>query len=180
MSDAPDIPTQRIPQEHYAAIGKVAAGWAMLEFQIDNLVWGLIGGYQPRLACVTAQMISIHPKLNALKSIVRLRGGSDATISAVNRFASDIGGLVEARNRAVHDPVMRNERTGEVMRLKITARGALSFDFVPETLADLGKTTERIKDAIERFGQLAVAIEAEIDSLPETPRPPFAELYPHH
>jgi hypothetical protein len=58
-----------IPDPHYIAIGKVADAWADLEFDIDQLLWRLMRTEQALGACVTAQMISTHPRFRALGAL---------------------------------------------------------------------------------------------------------------
>ena len=43
-----------LPEEHHAAVGKVAAAWADLEFEIDCLIWDLLQVSQVVGACVTS------------------------------------------------------------------------------------------------------------------------------
>jgi len=71
-----DAPTDKpeIPENHYAAIGRVAAACASLDLAIDYMIWELLGVDQLLGACVTAQFISIHPRLKALVSLAILRG----------------------------------------------------------------------------------------------------------
>ena len=57
-----------IPDERYIALGKVADAWADLEFDIDQFIWKLMRTEQALGACVTAQMISSHPRFRALSA----------------------------------------------------------------------------------------------------------------
>jgi hypothetical protein len=68
-------------------------------------------------ACMTAQMISIHPRLKAFIALVEIRGGSETALKELNIFSGSAGGLAEKRNRMVHDPRAVHNRTKEVGRL---------------------------------------------------------------
>src|SRR5262245_32022742 len=115
-------------------IGRIANAWAQLEFEIDRGIWDLIGAPQPLTACVTSQMFSIHPRMRAFIALVEVRGGSTDTLAALKKFSDKhVSGLVEPRNRAVHDPRMLDRDTGQVHRLDVTARPKVHFGFKAES-----------------------------------------------
>jgi hypothetical protein len=64
--------SRRIPRSHLAAIGKVIDAWGDLEFEIDRVIWSLMGVQQPFGACVTSQLPSVYPKLSALRALLHL------------------------------------------------------------------------------------------------------------
>ena len=165
-----------IPVDHLAAIGEVANAWAVLEFQIDLTIWWLMDTPQMVAACVTAQLMSIHPRLRALQALVNLRGGSRELGTQIASFAGELGGLVESRNRAVHDPRMAMVMKDAVQRLNIPAQRRIKFGFVDETVPDLKKTHDSIKRQIRRFNLLHKKIVAEIQALPPERRPPLHKI----
>ena len=177
MSDPSDVaPYRDIPEAHSAAIGRVANAWANLEFEIDLTIWALMGVPQMMSACVTAQLMSIHPRLKALKALIETVTGSAKLAREVGEFAGKISGLVEARNRAVHDPRMVLVADDTVERLEITAQKGLSFGFQPESREDLEKTEANIKDRIKRFRALKARILDLHASLPKERRPKLRKI----
>lgn len=92
-----------IPEEHYALLGKVADAWARLEHLIDTFCIALVGCDQAGF-CLTAQVIGPGRKLDALLSLLKLRGASSELQQAARSLAGKIQGLGEQRNRMLHDP----------------------------------------------------------------------------
>jgi hypothetical protein len=82
------------------------------------------------MACITAQLISVHPRMRAFTALVELHNGGAQAVKDLKAFTGSIGGLVEKRNRCVHDPRMSDMATGAVHRLEITAKPAVQFDFI--------------------------------------------------
>jgi len=163
---------------HYELIGAIATAWAGLEFEIDMLLWALVGGRQHRLACLTAQMVSIHARLNALTSICHVRNIGKDTLAKLKSFAGSTGGLAEARNRAVHDPLVRMGQASEVYRITITAKGAPAFGPVAQPIEALRDTLRKIIKCKDDFQGVHTAIVAELRAQPEEPPLPHAQLYP--
>jgi hypothetical protein len=55
-----------ISDDHYSAIGRVAASWAALEAMVSSAIWQ-IGGIQDEIgACVTSQIFTFDGKIKAL------------------------------------------------------------------------------------------------------------------
>ena len=99
----PKTPTPRqrsraIPNRHYAAIAKCIHTWAALEFEVDRMIWSLLDVPQPIGACVTAQLVSVIPKLKALTSLTNLYGAA-ASAAELKKFTGEMGGLNDHRNR---------------------------------------------------------------------------------
>jgi hypothetical protein len=129
-----------IPDEHYAAIGKMADSWADLEFEIDQLIWKLLCTAQALGACVTSQLISVHPKLDALAT---------------------------KRNRLIHDKRMIWFTSREVVRFEISAKGGLKFEPVPETPEYLINFSREVYDQISKFHSIRDKIAADIAASPD-------------
>ncbi len=151
--DSSDV--KSIPDAHYAAIGRVVDAWADLEFEIDQLIWLLMNVQQPFGACVTAQLISIHPRIDALKSLVAIWEINQSIVDDLNKFYSKtISPLVPKRHRIIHDKRLTREKTQEVVRFEISAKGKLSFEPKAETVTDLDKFREEIISARGEFSAI--------------------------
>jgi hypothetical protein len=116
-----------IPEAHYAAIGRVVDAWAELEFEIDQFIWHLTQTPQALAACVTAQIISIYLRMQALVSLVNLYMRDEELIKELNKFSGDVGQLAEKRNRIIHDRRFVQVETKKVVRFQITAKTTLDF-----------------------------------------------------
>jgi hypothetical protein len=100
-----------ISDDHYSAIGRVAASWAALEAMVSSAIWQ-IGGIQDDIgACVTSQIFTFDGKIKALISILEARGELDKTISELNKFHEDARSVATFRNRTLHDPWIHDLNT---------------------------------------------------------------------
>jgi hypothetical protein len=168
---AKDFGPYVIPDDHAALVGRVADLWAQFEFQIDLGIWRLANTHQQLAACITAQLQSIHPRLKAFGALVAVSGGSEESIKDVSRFQGSISGLAERRNRAIHDPRYRQNSTGDIHRLEITAKPHVQFGFVHEPQSELRAFIETIHGKTREFMALRDRIVAEIDALPSESQP---------
>ena len=165
-----------IPDQHYAALGKVADAWADLEFDIDQLIWKLMRTDQALGACVTAQMISTHPRFRALSALVRLYPVSDKTVKKLGAISGEVAGLSTPRNRTIHDKRMMWAKTREVVRFQVTADAELKFGPQPESITSLGEFKEKILAARIKFDDLRKQIEAEIEASPDKWKSPLPHI----
>ena len=94
----------------------------ILKLEIDRLIWYLLQTNQALGACVTAQMISIHPRLTALGSLVRLWQVSQPLLDELASLDGTARGLSETRNQIIHDKRMIWWKTKEVVRFQVTAK----------------------------------------------------------
>jgi hypothetical protein len=166
-----------MPDEHAAVIGRIAEGWAQLEFQIDRGIWTLLRTEHQFAACVTAQLSSVHFRMKAFIALVELHGGSEATLVCLRRFSGNVlSSLQERRNRAVHDPRARDKGSALVHRLELTAKPKIKFGFEPEPLDDLSDLHKEIYTAVSDFSTLRDAAIAEIEALPAESRPKLLSI----
>ncbi len=167
-----------IPDDHISLVGRIAGNWAHLEFEIDFGIWHLANTHQQLAACITSQLMSIHPRLKAFIALVEVRAGSAASVKALKSFQGSIADLVELRNRTVHDPRFKQKDTNEIHRLEITAKPRVQFGFLPEPKKELEQTLERIRAKVIEFKELRDRAIAEIDALPEASRPTLLQIVP--
>jgi hypothetical protein len=93
----------KLEHNHYAAIGRVAAGWAFFAALVDTWSMELAGLPTEPGVCLTSQIAGMARKLDAFISLARLRPLSDKLIKDLNKFAECARGWGERRNRLVHD-----------------------------------------------------------------------------
>jgi hypothetical protein len=172
----PDDQFIPIPEAHYAAMGKVADAWADLEFEIDRLIWYLLGTNQAFGACVTAQMISIHPRLQALRALTELWEISKPIIDELGTFDGKAVGLAETRNRLIHDKRLIQWKTKEVVRFQVSARRKLKFGVEPESIASLDAFREKVQNLMETFTVISHKIRIEIEASSEKQRKPLPHI----
>jgi hypothetical protein len=92
------------------------------------------------------------------------RGISKRHIQKINKFSEDARPLLEARNRAAHDPI--GTENGKPVQLQMTACNKAVFKMREVTLDELTKTRDQISALDERFDDLANEILHELVTLP--------------
>ncbi len=163
--------TARLSGAHFTAIGKVASNWAAFEQIANSLLWVLAGVDDRAGACLTAQIPHMGRTLGALTALVRLRGGNDALVKAINKFQDTTVGLGNRRNRVVHDPWQIDDATGHPKRLEISAdkKPVFGYEIVP--LEKIEALVDEIWEHITKFEALANRVLAEVGPLPDRPPP---------
>ena len=113
---------------HYAAIGRVSNEWALFEFFIDLTIWHLIDPNDDgRLACITAQLATISRRIDALASIVALRGGDDYLLKAINRFAEKSIRMAECEIALLHVILGKAGADGQALQTTNLCREAIGL-----------------------------------------------------
>ena len=94
-----------LPDDHpfYAVIGRVAAEWSQLEHLLDIIIWDLSGVEHDAGACITAQMMGVGNRLQAIMALGERRSLSKKIPERVNSLTEKSFKPGEARNRIVHD-----------------------------------------------------------------------------
>jgi hypothetical protein len=161
-----------LPNKHYIEIAKCIHAWAALEFSVDKMIWELLDTPQPIGACVTGQLSSVVPKLNALTSLSNLYGAA-ASVGSLKKFAGEIGGLNDQRNRLVHDARFISKPDKKVHRFQISAKNTLKFGMREEKLGELLEFQESAAERTKRFDVICDSLRREIfasrDKLPTLP-----------
>jgi hypothetical protein len=134
-----------LDEKHFAAIGRVAASWSLLEYAIDFAVnhlsvMGAEAGY-----CVTSQILSATYKFNAFMALIDLHQMSKEKLAEAREFQQRIYNLIEHRNRVVHDLWIVDALTGQHFRHQMVNKktGSLMLDNIP---VDLTKIEKLISD----------------------------------
>jgi hypothetical protein len=154
--------TPGLPDEHFAAIGRVAEAWASLELLIDAACWKLAGLEGDVGVCLTSQVSGHARKLDAYVALMRLRGADDAAIKQMNKLAEKARGIAEQRNRVVHDPWMARGALDVPHRMEASARKVAVLKLVPM----LTEEVQQLIGVIDELWSEFSAIMEEADKLP--------------
>jgi hypothetical protein len=147
----------RVNNEHYAAIGLVAARWAYFEAVVDTWISAFIRRPPEVTVCLTAQMIGPRPRLDAFIALARFLGAEEKRIKVLTKLAEKARGLGEFRNRAVHDVWDLSQPTTP-RRLEATAQKMLRLLKVHEPTNELLGLAAKIDQLTSRFDDLASTI----------------------
>ena len=105
MADT-DPPPDEFDPQFYHVIGNITSDWALLEYRINQCIWRLAQiEHDPLGACITAQITTFQSRIEAMRLLAMERGISKRHIQKINKFSEDARPLLEARNRAAHDPI---------------------------------------------------------------------------
>jgi hypothetical protein len=155
-------------QQHYAAVGRVAAAWSYFEAVIDTEAINL-ADIEGRIGvCFTAQVAGSARKLDAYISLAReLHDLPSKLIEDFDKFAKKTAGLSERRNRHVHD-VWFFDHPNPPKRLEATARKLLRLEFIPAPVEKILELARDITSHAEEFDALIERVKAAPRALPET------------
>jgi hypothetical protein len=158
----------RLANQHYAAIGRVAAQWARFEVTMD--LWlTAFAGVPPEVGiCFTGQMLGPRARVDAFIALVRHLGAPDRFNQPLEDLARAIQGLGEQRNRAVHDVWDLND-AAEPHRVERTARRKVRALAVHVPTKDLHKLEWQISRIDVEFAVLASQIWQQFHALPDKP-----------
>jgi hypothetical protein len=115
---------ERPPEDHliYPLVGRVASEWAHLERLLDLIIADLGPLPSPRMACITAQLMGIWPRINSILALLAQRSVLEPKLQDyIKRFralGNDSRDASERRNRIIHDPWYVDKETAETAQQK--------------------------------------------------------------
>ncbi|WP_143755005.1 hypothetical protein [Caulobacter sp. BP25] len=190
-----------ISDEHYAALGRIADAWARLEQIIDLMSVALVSDDAEAGLCLTAQVIGPSRKIDALLSLLKLRGASEGLLKSARSLSGTVIELGNQRNRALHDPwssigvaddgyaeIFRGSGLGFKIpkkyaphRTEITARKTLVFKDKRVETKELKELFNAIESLTMRFLDLSAKIDGEnispaVREVPKKAEPPGPAL----
>lgn len=144
----------RETDEHYAAIGRVAAHWSYFEWFVDRSAIELCGQNELFVSCFTSQITGHARKLDAYISVARLVGVSDSLASNLCKFSQKVARVAEQRNRAIHDVWLLISPKEKAARYEITARKKLRAELVMMPTAQVLNLAHEIEMLAATFSKL--------------------------
>jgi hypothetical protein len=167
---AVEFPKQHVrpPEDHeiYSLVGRVASEWARLEYMLDLILADLAPLPPPRMACITAQLMGIWPRINSLIAILTQRSIKEPNfekyIKQVRSLGEDSRDISERRNRIIHDPWYVDPNTEATGQQKSMPRQDKNYRLqygikdvnrkeIDETLSEIARLTKRanqLRDAL--------------------------------
>jgi hypothetical protein len=165
------------PDELHMAIGRVSNQFALLEYYINRTIWKL-AKVKPQLgACITAQIIPIAGRMNALETLAVARGLSKGTIADIRKFAGGAMDLGQKRNRILHDTWAIERRSKKTVRLEVTAKTNPVYRFKQEDAKHVLSVANEIQKARFKFNAIDETITAELRSLPNIRSHRFSHVF---
>lgn len=167
-----------IPYEYSNEIANIVSQFAQLEYNIDTVIWELAGlSDMPNGidigACLTAQIPSVVPRIEALIALARVQGVPEDRVRKLNKFKEHARGVGERRHRVAHDPWFAtwqpDRPESEVYRLQRTAKAKLEHGYKHVAIDELKALTADIQAVIDQFNELGSELLRAFWTLPETP-----------
>jgi hypothetical protein len=146
------LKTLGVPDEHYTAIGQVAALWAIFESLLDLTIWGLSGMDRQRSICITSQIAGTARKLDAILALAGLTPEGLEKLKPLNKIVEATHKLGEKRNRVVHDPWVFDN--GTIFRLEATARKTLNYKNVAVDTDAIKSLQIELREHIRAYSKL--------------------------
>ncbi len=128
--------TDHIPEPYLTAIGRVVVHWCNLEAVTDLAIGKLAGfdAYDHRGAIATAHM-TWPQKMDILESLINVLRDEHAYLAKFDDVKPLLKKAQDGRNRLVHG--QWGKQDGQVVKLRITARGKLKFGIAPITIDEI-------------------------------------------
>lgn len=140
--------------DHFEMLGMIVSLWSGLELLIDSITWRLANMPKKTGACITANILSIHIKLDCLIALCYHRNATQKTLDDLKKFKLRLYGTSEKRNRIVHDPwsiEMLPDGSLAMSQTTITAKGKPQFNDHVVPIEELEATYEEITVRIDEF-----------------------------
>ena len=88
----------------YNLIGRTAAEWSRFEHLLDTIIWVLVERRESTMACLTAQMMGIRPRILSNRALLDDQKFPKEFHDDLDAMEKRSFGPLEIRNRTVHDP----------------------------------------------------------------------------
>src|SRR5262249_1315763 len=144
-------PIPDVDPRYYEMVGHIASDWSTLEYVVNHVIWKAARVDEQLGACITAQIISLPNRLEALALLLRARGASEKLQARLEKLITRSRKPTDLRKRAVHDPLGVNSSDGRTQQLQITARGKLVFQLRDISLDSLRSDEKEINRFIRDF-----------------------------
>ena len=148
------------PENHpiYTKVGTVAHQWSILEHFLDITIWHLLGTDHILGACLTAQIGGLHNRVEAIKTLIAVRGLDPKFINKFEEFSNKCRDPQERRNRIVHDPWYLDLKTMTPAQWKSLPRKDLHYGMKHIDEAYVAETIEMIPKCSARARELNEAV----------------------
>jgi hypothetical protein len=163
----------RPPNDLLAALGKVSNELSLLEYYVNQTIWALLHVKPTLGACITAQIIPIAGRMDALETLAVARGISDKLVNEIRSFAGKAKGLGQERNRVLHDTWAVEKPRIRTVRLEVSAKKNPVYGFKLEKTGDVLKLADKIRQSRFTYNLIHDKILDELKTLPRTRVSPF-------
>jgi hypothetical protein len=141
-----DFDPRKLPKEYLEAIGLVAACSAQTENTIEMAIAGCLGVDGDYGMAITTHM-SAPLRDDVLRAAAEIRIDNLDALDELDVILDNINKVVGRRNSTVHNLWGVDEKTGQVITVKITARGSVQAEYIPMSVDGVRADAKAIYDA---------------------------------
>jgi hypothetical protein len=153
---------RRLPPDHpiHNLVGRVAAGWAIVEHMQDAIIWSLLKTGDRAGACVTAQMIGSRNRSLTIIALCEQFSLPKEVLDLAVKVSSHLYEPQKRRNRILHDPWYVDDAVSGTHQFRAMPPEDYSFSLVPSDVGYLNETLAIIDRRIDEIGRLSQKINA--------------------
>lgn len=141
-----DFDPRNLPPEYLRAVGLVAMASAQTESIMQDFIGALVGADNIETMALTTHMAG-PLKDHVARAMIELNASAAAVVDDVDDLFDAIEGALGKRNTIVHNPLIRNPETGEILSHRFKARGSLQLELRPITVAEIEEDAALIYEA---------------------------------
>jgi hypothetical protein len=139
-------------QHFYEPIGELVIMFSNLEHMVSMTILALMEGNPSVNMCLVAEM-SFSKRVDALSSIAPFYIKDDALLKELAEIIKHVGESEAHRNTMIHSGWSYSTNTGELSRVKTTAKRkkGLDFGFQPASVDEVKAATNHIKTSLRQM-----------------------------
>lgn len=147
-----------LPDDHpaYRLVGLITSECARIEHFLDATIFEFLdmSSYARRGACVTGQMIGMHPRYQALHQLAAERDAPKPIRTEIGRLEQLSNDVAKRRNRAVHDAWMQEKYTAELAQFRTKAKKEPAYGPQPVLIDELKEDLAIVRKHLDRVMKL--------------------------
>lgn len=143
-----------IPVEFQAELGKVCVTYAQLEMDLSMFIWAMIDPNDQSVGHAVTCELSIKGLRFLCSALFKRKSQDLDLIKQLDKILKKSERRVDRRNKIIHSTFGYRDQTGEVIRLKITAKGELKAEnevVRVKELQDIAKDLQHSAGRIRTF-----------------------------
>ena len=136
-----------VPEQHLKSIGDITVSFAMLESQIQTLVWSMLNERQRIGQIVTAELSFKNLRALMVSLYIERHGKDDDDYEQLKELMNKAGQIEEKRNQITHSIWGAGKNVDSIIRIKTTAKEkhGIRFQFQDVLSGDLAEFAREIK-----------------------------------
>lgn len=140
-----DFDPRNLPDDILAAIGLSVACASQTQYLLEGAIWGCLGLDTEYGMAVTTHMAQ-PLRISTLKAAAEIRLNSPELLDELDALIERLEQAISTRNNYSHQSWALDPETGEVFTAKVSARGSVSTDLIPQSADKIKSEARAIYD----------------------------------